>query len=43
MAKYFLAGFLIIFGLSGLLGVNIPMWLTDLLAVGAGFLILVDK
>ena len=43
MANYFLAGFLIIFGLTLLIGLGIPAWVTGLLAVGAGILLLVGR
>lgn len=43
MAKYFLAGFLILFGLGLLLSLGIPEWVTGVLAVAAGLLVLVDR
>lgn len=43
MSKYFLAGFLIIFGLTLLLALGIPEWVMGLLATAAGILILVDR
>ena len=43
MANYLLAAFLIIFGLTLLIGLGIPTWVTGLLAVGAGILLLVGR
>lgn len=43
MANYALAAFLIVFGLTALLGVAIPMWVTGLLALAAGILLLVGR
>lgn len=43
MAKYFLAGFLIVFGVSLLISIGIPTWVSGILAVAAGVLTLVDR
>lgn len=42
MAKIFLALFLVVFGLNLLFGLNIPIWVTGVLALVAGILILMD-
>ncbi len=42
MAKIFLALFLVIFGLNLLFGLNIPIWVTGVLALVAGILILME-
>ncbi len=43
MANYFLAAFLIIFGATLLIGLAIPGWVTGILAVGAGILLLIGR
>ena len=43
MAKYFLAGFLIVFGATLLLPISIPTWVAGVLAIAAGLLTLVDR
>lgn len=43
MANYVLAAFLIVFGLTTLLSVAIPMWVIGLLALAAGILLLIGK
>lgn len=43
MANYFLAAFLILFGLSLLIAITIPGWLIGLLAVAAGVLVLIGR
>lgn len=43
MANYVLAAFLIVFGLSTLFSVAIPMWVVGLLALAAGILLLVGR
>lgn len=43
MSKYFLAGFLIVFGISLLVAIGIPTWVSGLLSVAAGILILIDR
>jgi hypothetical protein len=43
MSKYFLAGFLIVFGFSLLIAIGIPTWVSGILAIAAGLLILVDR
>jgi sterol desaturase/sphingolipid hydroxylase (fatty acid hydroxylase superfamily) len=42
MAHLFLALFLLVFGLNLLIGLSIPMWVTGLLAVIAGVLIVME-
>jgi uncharacterized membrane protein HdeD (DUF308 family) len=42
MAKIFLALFLIIFGLNLLFGLSIPIWVTGILALVAGILLLME-
>ncbi len=43
MAHIFLALFLIVFGLNLLFGLSIPIWVTGLLALVAGVLILMER
>lgn len=43
MAKIFLALFLLIFGLNMLLGLAIPIWITGILALVAGILLLAER
>ena len=43
MAKIFLALFLLIFGLNLLLGLSIPIWITGLLALVSGILLLAER
>ncbi len=43
MAKIFLALFLIIFGLNLVFGLNIPIWVTGVLALVAGALLLMER
>ena len=43
MAQIFLALFLLVFGLNLLLGLSIPIWVSGLLAVVAGVLILMKR
>lgn len=43
MARIFLALFLLIFGLNLLFGLSIPIWVTGLLAVIAGVLLLLEQ
>jgi hypothetical protein len=43
MAHLFLALVLIIFGLNVLFGLSIPMWVTGLLALIAGVLLLMER
>jgi len=42
MARLFLAVFLLIFGLNLLFGLSIPIWVTGLLALIAGVLLLIE-
>ena len=42
MARLFLALFLIVFGLNLLFGLSIPIWVTGLLAVIAGALLVME-
>jgi antibiotic biosynthesis monooxygenase (ABM) superfamily enzyme len=42
MAKIFLALFLIIFGLNLVFGLNIPIWVTGVLALIAGVMLLME-
>ncbi|MGD1030770.1 MAG: hypothetical protein ABSA05_06470 [Opitutaceae bacterium] len=42
MAHLFLALFLIVFGLNLLFGLSIPLWVTGLLAVIAGVLLVME-
>ena len=43
MAHIFLALFLIIFGLNLLFGLSIPIWVTGVLALIAGLLLVMDR
>ena len=43
MAHLFLALFLIIFGLNLLFGLSIPIWVTGLLALIAGVLLVMER
>jgi uncharacterized membrane protein HdeD (DUF308 family) len=42
MAKIFLALFLLIFGLNLLFGLNIPIWVSGVLALVAGVLLIME-
>lgn len=42
MAKIFLALFLILFGLNLLFGLNIPIWVSGVLALVAGVMLLME-
>jgi hypothetical protein len=42
MAKIFLALFLVIFGLNLLFGLNIPIWVSGVLALVAGVMLLME-
>lgn len=42
MTHLFLALFLIVFGLNLLFGLSIPIWITGLLALIAGILLIMD-
>lgn len=42
MAHLFVALFLIVFGLNLLIGLSIPMWITGLLALIAGVLLVLE-
>ena len=42
MANLFLALFLIVFGLNLLIGLNIPIWVTGILALVAGILLAME-
>jgi uncharacterized membrane protein HdeD (DUF308 family) len=42
MAKIFLALFLIVFGLNLLFGLSIPIWVTGILALVAGVMLLME-
>ena len=42
MAHLFLALFLIVFGLNLLFGLSIPIWVTGVLALIAGLLLIMD-
>ena len=42
MARLFLALFLIVFGLNLLFGLSIPIWVTGLLALIAGVLLVME-
>jgi uncharacterized membrane protein HdeD (DUF308 family) len=42
MAKIFLALFLVVFGLNLLFGLNIPIWVSGVLALVAGILLLME-
>ena len=43
MAHIFLALFLLVFGLNLLFGLSIPLWVTGLLAVIAGVLLIMER
>ena len=43
MAHLFLALFLLVFGLNLLFGLSIPIWVTGLLAVIAGALLVMER
>ena len=43
MAHLFLALFLLVFGLNLLFGLSIPMWVTGVLAVIAGVLLVMER
>lgn len=43
MAHIFLAIFLLVFGLNLLFGLTLPVWISGLLAVIAGVLLLVER
>lgn len=43
MAQLFLALFLIIFGLNLLFGLSIPIWVTGLLALIAGVMLVMER
>ncbi len=43
MAHLFLALFLLVFGLNLLFGLSIPMWVTGVLAVIAGLLLVMER
>ena len=43
MAHIFLALFLIVFGLNLLFGLSIPIWVTGLLALIAGVLLVMER
>jgi hypothetical protein len=43
MATIFLALFLIVFGLNLLLGLSVPIWVSGLLALAAGVLLLLKR
>jgi uncharacterized membrane protein HdeD (DUF308 family) len=42
MAKIFLALFLIVFGLNLIFGLSIPIWVTGILALIAGVLLIME-
>jgi uncharacterized membrane protein HdeD (DUF308 family) len=42
MAKIFLALFLVIFGLDLIFGLNIPIWVSGVLALVAGVLLIME-
>jgi hypothetical protein len=42
MAKIFLALFLIVFGLNLVFGLNIPFWVTGVVALVAGVMLLME-
>jgi uncharacterized membrane protein HdeD (DUF308 family) len=42
MAKIFLALFLVIFGLNLLFGLNIPIWVTGVLALVSGIMLFME-
>jgi hypothetical protein len=43
MAHLFLAVFLLVFGLNILFGLSIPIWITGVLAVVAGVLLILER
>lgn len=43
MAHIFVALFLIVFGLNVLIGLGLPLWVTGLLALIAGILLLLER
>jgi uncharacterized membrane protein HdeD (DUF308 family) len=43
MAHIFLALFLLVFGLNLLFGLSIPLWVTGLLAIIAGALLIMER
>jgi hypothetical protein len=43
MAKIILALFLVVFGLNLLFGLSIPIWVTGVLALVAGLLLLMER
>jgi uncharacterized membrane protein HdeD (DUF308 family) len=43
MSKIFLALFLVVFGLNLLFNLSIPIWVTGLLALVAGVLLLLER
>ena len=43
MAQLFLAIFLLVFGLNLLIGLSIPIWVTGLLALIAGVLLVMER
>jgi uncharacterized membrane protein HdeD (DUF308 family) len=43
MAHLFLALFLVVFGLNVLFGLSIPFWVTGLLALVAGVLLILER
>jgi uncharacterized membrane protein HdeD (DUF308 family) len=43
MAKIVLALFLVVFGLNLLFGLSIPIWVTGVLALVAGLLLLMER
>lgn len=43
MAHIFLAIFLLVFGLNMLFGLSLPIWVSGILAVIAGVLLLVER
>lgn len=43
MANIFLALFLIVFGLNLLFGLSVPIWVSGLLALVAGVLLLLER
>ena len=42
MSRIFLASFLLVFGLNLLFGLSIPLWVTGLLAIVAGVLLVLE-
>jgi uncharacterized membrane protein HdeD (DUF308 family) len=43
MAKIFLSLFLIVFGLNLIFGLSIPIWVTGILALVAGVMLLMER